>query len=113
MRIDCPACGKTQTSDPVAACSRCGSDLRPLQQILAATEWRLRAAAQALRDRRWTEALRHAELSWSLKHGELAARVAFLAALALKDAPRIRRWQQVARNQDEAQPAGTRVDANP
>ena len=96
MRLECPACGKTNETESSVACSRCGCDLGRLEQARQAALWRLRAAAQALRERRWADAMRHAEIGWSLRHTALATRLAFLAAIALRDTRRAVHWQQAA-----------------
>ena len=96
MRLECPACGKTNETESGAACSRCGCDLGRLDKVRQAALWRRRAAAQALRERRWADAMRHAEIGWSLRHTAPAARLAFLAAAALGDTRRAVHWQQTA-----------------
>ena len=96
MRLECPACGKNNETESSAVCSRCGCDLGRIEKARQAALWRLTAAAQSLRDRRWTAALRHAEIGWSLRHTALAARLAFLAAIALRDTRRAVHWQQAA-----------------
>jgi hypothetical protein len=100
VRLDCPACGKTNEPGISAACSRCGCDLGRLRELLRAADWRLAAAALDLRNQRWEPALRHAEIGWSLRHSVPAARLAFLAALGLGDTPRASHWWQSAENAD-------------
>lgn len=93
MEIPCPACGKMSDLRATTACPRCGCDLGPLARIVAGASWYLQAAAVELRAGDWEAALAHAQLSWSLRHSPRAARLAFLAAVALGEARAAISWR--------------------
>jgi hypothetical protein len=93
MDIVCPSCGKANQSSP---CRRCGCELSPLFLICRAAEAEVRAAGQCLRSGEINDARAHAEHSWELHHSAEAARLAFLACIALNDFARGRLWYQRA-----------------
>ena len=103
MEISCPACGKASDLRQAAACPRCGCDLAPLARVITGAVWHLQAAAGELRAREWAAALKHAERSWSLRHSPRAARLAWLAALALGETQTALHWRQ----RSEAASAGS------
>jgi hypothetical protein len=94
MEISCPACGKTSDLRATTACSRCGCDLGPLAGIIAGSLWHLQAAAGELRAGDWDAALEHAQRSWSLRHSPRAARLAWLATMALGETRDALTWQR-------------------
>jgi hypothetical protein len=56
-----------------------------LQFLLRCAARRLSAAAKKIQERDWPAALAEAEQSWHLRHSPDAARLAFMAAVALGD----------------------------
>lgn len=94
MEISCPACGKTSDLRATTSCSRCGCDLAPLARIIAGALWHLQAAAGELRAGDWEAAFEHAQQSWSLHNSQRAARLAFLAAVALGETRDALSWRQ-------------------
>ena len=78
----CPSCGK---ASPSAPCPRCGCDTAPLFAILEAARGRIAAAAASLRHGYPAEAREQAGESWNLRHTREAARLAFLACVAMED----------------------------
>jgi len=91
MEIVCPSCGKANQSTP---CGRCGCDLSPLFAVYGAAEFELRVAGKCLRSGNLDEAREHAAKSWELRHSPEAARLAFLACIALDDFASARLWRQ-------------------
>jgi hypothetical protein len=94
MPIVCPACNKSNVTEP--GCPRCGCDLSVLHQIAAAAGTRLGAARAALAIRDWPGALAEAGRSWALVHSRESARMAFLAAAAAGDSAQALRWHERA-----------------
>src|SRR5208282_946616 len=102
MEIICPSCGKANEATP---CRRCGCELSQLFAVCGAAEVELRIAAKCLRSGNVAEAREHAAHSWELHHSSEAARLAFLACIALEDFARSRHWHRRAttlRRQGEA-----------
>jgi hypothetical protein len=93
MEIVCPSCGKANESSP---CRRCGGELSTLFAVYHAAEVQLRVAGKCLRSENADEALARAAHSWEMHHTSEAARLAFLACLALDDFTRGRLWHQRA-----------------
>jgi hypothetical protein len=91
MEIVCPSCGKANQSTP---CRRCGGELASLFAVCRAAELELRVAGKCLRSRNLDEAREHAERSWKLRHTPEAARLVFLACLALDDFTSSRLWHR-------------------
>ncbi len=92
MAISCPACGKTLADDPPDTCPRCSCDLVPLRQVLAAADQQVALAAAELRRGECSRALAYAHRAWSLRHTGNSARLAFLAAVGLRDTPSALAW---------------------
>ena len=82
MEIVCPSCGKANQTTP---CVRCGCELSPLFAVCHAAEVELRVAGKCLRSGNAEEACGHAVHSWELHHTSKAARLAFMACIALGD----------------------------
>jgi hypothetical protein len=93
MEIVCPSCGKANESTP---CRRCGCELSSLFAVYRAAEVELRVAGKYLRSGNVNEARKHAARSWELHHTSEAARVAFLACIALDDFGWGRLWRHRA-----------------
>jgi hypothetical protein len=93
MEIVCPSCGKANQSTP---CLRCGCELSQLFAVCRAAEFELRIAGKCLRFGNVDEAREHAAHSWELHHSAEAARLAFLACIALGDFARSRLWHRSA-----------------
>ena len=87
--IVCPSCAKANESAP---CRRCGCDLSSLFAIDRAAGIELAAAAKCLRTGKAADARNHAARSWQLRHTLVAARLAFLACVALADSAAARYW---------------------
>jgi hypothetical protein len=103
MEIVCPSCGKANQSTP---CLRCGCELSQLFAVCHAAEVKLRIAGKCFRSGNVDEAREHAAHSWELHHSFEAARLAFLACIALEDFARSRLWHRRAvtlRRQNEEQ----------
>ncbi len=81
MRIRCPACGRA--NEEADRCGRCGCDLFALRRIRKTAERELARGSFALRQGFDEEALDRAAVSWRLERSPQAARLAFLASLAL------------------------------
>lgn len=98
MQITCPACAKKNEipGDTAAACARCGCDLSILRRIFNAAQFHLSLAKLELEQRDWSAALTHAERSWKLTHTPESARVACIAATALRETPTLARWRRRA-----------------
>ncbi len=92
MAITCPACNKAGQTD--ATCQRCGCDLAHLHEIVAAAATRLDRAHAGLACCDWSDALAEAECSWRLVRTREAAQVAWVAAAAVGDTPRVLRWRE-------------------
>ncbi|MEI6125515.1 MAG: hypothetical protein WCQ99_03075 [Pseudomonadota bacterium] len=80
MEIRCPACSKVNSTE--AQCSRCGSDLAVLVNILHAAAAELTLSKKSLASGKVSAALHHARRSWRLKKSSDAAQLAFLSSLA-------------------------------
>jgi predicted amidophosphoribosyltransferase len=93
MEIICPSCGKANEATP---CRRCGCELSQLFAVCRAAEVELRIAAKCLSSGNVAEAREHATHSWELHHSSEAARLAFLACIALQDFARSRHWHRRA-----------------
>jgi hypothetical protein len=91
MEIVCPSCGKANRTTP---CVRCGCELSPLFAVCHAAEEELRAAGKCMRSGSAEEACGHAAHSWELHHTTEAARLAFLASVALGDFALGRLWHR-------------------
>ena len=89
----CPSCGKVNNTAP---CQRCGCDLAPLFAIDLAAQARLASAAASLRDGEALAAHEHAGQSWELRHSSEAARVAFLACVAMEEFDAALLWRRRA-----------------
>jgi hypothetical protein len=90
MAITCPACSKSNQTQTV--CGRCGCDLSRLWQVAEAAAAALAQGRAALRAADWADALARTEESWNLCHSVEAARLAFLAAGALREAACAMTW---------------------
>ncbi|MES2569076.1 MAG: hypothetical protein V4710_03360 [Verrucomicrobiota bacterium] len=90
MEITCPSCGKLNRETP---CQRCGCELNALFELSHAANEAVAEAAHALRRGQADAALENARRSWQLRHGKEAARIAFLASLALADFPGALLWR--------------------
>ena len=90
MDIICPACGKK--NDSASECIRCGCEFSILEKIVHAAERELFISRENLGNEDFRDALQHARHSWHLKKSPEAARLAFLAALAVKDFEQAGRW---------------------
>jgi hypothetical protein len=90
VAITCPACSKSNQTQTV--CGRCGCDLSRLWQVSEAAAAALAQARAALRAADWSDALAKAEDSWNLCHSVESARLAFLAAGALREAASAMTW---------------------
>jgi hypothetical protein len=93
MEIVCPSCGKANQSTP---CRRCGCELSPLFGVYRAAEMELRVAGKCLRSGKIEEARERAAHSWELRHTSEAARLAFLACIALDDLSWVLLWRRRA-----------------
>jgi hypothetical protein len=93
MEIVCPSCGKANQSTP---CGRCGCELSPLFAIYRAADIELSVAGKCLRSGNVNEARERASHSWELRHTSKAARLAFLACIALDDFAWGRVWHRRA-----------------
>ena len=80
--IVCPSCGKANQSTP---CGRCGCELSTLFAVHRSAEVALAVAGGFLRSGNNQQAREHALRSWELHHTCAAARVVFLACIALND----------------------------
>jgi hypothetical protein len=89
MDIICPSCSKGNQSTP---CLRCGCDLSPLFAVCRAALVELTVAGKCLRLGDLMEARAHAGQSWGLYHTSEAARLAFLACVALDELAEGRIW---------------------
>lgn len=90
MSITCPACGKQ--NDGGAECPRCGCELAILQTIIDAADTALRRGEESLALGNAVTAADQAQRSWRLKKSKSAARLAFLAHLAIGDDIQAGRW---------------------
>lgn len=91
MEILCPSCNKANQSDP---CQRCGCELTALFAVSQAAVAELRTAAHCLRTQSPEAAHEAAVRSWELRHTPEAARLGFLASLALEDFATAGYWLQ-------------------
>jgi hypothetical protein len=90
MNIDCPACGKKNNGSP--ECIRCGCELEVLRNIAIAADRALDRGRQCLVQGEATAAAAEAMRSWQLKKSPAAARLAFLAYLAIGDFTKASQW---------------------
>ena len=101
MTITCPACGKK--NEGAEGCTRCGCDLSILENILQTAAHKIYMGRENIKTGDPLEALRHAEESWLLKKSAAAARLAFLAALAVGDLEGADLWYVRASREQGAQ----------
>lgn len=94
MNITCPACGKK--NEGVMECRRCGCELAVLQQITAVAEAVLLDGQKSLACGDAAEAVYQAKKSWQLKKNPEAARLAFLANLAIGDFTQAQMWYSLS-----------------
>ena len=94
VSIVCPACGKK--NDGGAECLRCGCELAVLQTIIDAADAALRRGEESLARGDAAAAIDQAETSWRLKKSQQAARLAFLANIAIGDDREAGRWYALA-----------------
>ncbi|MBN2706759.1 MAG: hypothetical protein JXR89_10005 [Deltaproteobacteria bacterium] len=90
--LSCPACRKLQPCPLPDNCRRCGCELDQLRLISEAADQACQAARSQLLAGRGDQALALAEKSWQLRHQPASARLAFLAALLLKDFTAATTW---------------------
>jgi len=90
MNITCPACGKK--NEGVMECQRCGCELAVLQKITAVAEAVLLDCQKSLACGDAAAACYQAKKSWQLKKSSEAARLAFLANLAIGDFTQAEMW---------------------
>ena len=90
MEITCPACGKKSAGG--MGCARCGCELAILEKIIRAARHEFDIGRDCLMRGDAAEALRRAEKSWMLKKSPEAARLAFLAGLAMGDFDHVGKW---------------------
>ena len=94
MEIKCPACRKSNdVSVSKSNCIRCGCDLEKLANVLREALSELNSAAKSLRSGNWQEALDSADSTWSYRHSPRAARIAFLATVALNQTESAILWK--------------------
>jgi hypothetical protein len=92
--ITCPACGKK--NEGVVECVRCGCELAILQRITEASLTALLEGQKCLERGQSAAAGDQARNSWHLKKSPEAARLAFLANLAMGDFTQAEKWYAVS-----------------
>lgn len=90
MEIQCPSCKKTNSDS--ASCTRCGCELRVLQELLQAAEREIALGKNELRGGKPVIALNHAVRSWQLKNSPEAAKLAFLATICERRFEEALKW---------------------
>ncbi|HIG28675.1 MAG TPA: hypothetical protein EYQ50_13080 [Verrucomicrobiales bacterium] len=94
MEIKCPACRKSNdVSLSDSSCVRCGCNLEKLANVMREALSQLNSAAKSLRSVNWQEALNTADSTWNYRHSPMAARIAFLAAVALNQTEQAILWK--------------------
>jgi len=98
MNITCPACGKK--NEGVMECRRCGCELAVLQKITAIAAAALLDGKKSLACGDVAAADYQAKKSWRLKKNPEAARLAFLANLAIGDFTQAGKWYVLSQEGD-------------
>jgi hypothetical protein len=114
MSIDCPACGKKSDGSP--ECLRCGGELAVLRSIAELAEQALDRSRESLARGEAAATAKEAKRSWQFRKSPEAARLAFLAQLAMGDFPEAGRWYaRSGKNRHDGLPAQTerRIDTLP
>ena len=94
MEIKCPAFRKSNdVSISKSNCIRCGCDLEKLANVMREALSQLNSAARSLRNGNWQEALDSADITWNYRHSPMAARIAFLATVALNQTESAILWK--------------------
>lgn len=99
MSIVCPACGKVN-EESVESCRRCECALAILERITAAARAVLSDGEKSLSIGKAAIAADRAHNSYRLKKSPEAARLAFLANLAIGDFAQAEKWYMIATREE-------------